>query len=111
MDHKSEIHKQNGVTVEVATIIHEGCEFSNLGAVIDHSAGYVAGYVAGSTLTNWQGEVIGSVRVISSRQAVFFGRRSWIGDRLYYFRATIDGIAYHGSGFGDGMLLKLRRTR
>lgn len=56
-----------------------------------------------STVTTWQGDVIGQAVVMSSWQV-----KSYIGGRMYAYRATIGGKMYHGRGFGESMSIVLR---
>src|SRR5262245_65405077 len=88
------------------TIKHEGKTFTALGAVV--SDNYLIAYPdKGGVLKDWHGNPIGTYRVISSRDAIFFGRASWAGSRYYYMRATLpDGRSYSLRGFGVGMIAK-----
>ena len=105
----------NGAKVEVGIIVHEGREFASLGSIVDHERGYVVGYLklvdnpkpgeSRHVLTSWEGRVIGTCRVISTWKTP----RSWVSSTMSSYRATVDGIEYHGSG--DGMLLRLRRCK
>ena len=57
-------------------------------------------------VTLWDGKVIGIYCWHSSREAIFFGRRSWLGSRYYYGRAKVGNTVYAVRGFGAGMLAK-----
>lgn len=104
----------NGATVEVATIIHNGHEFTNCGAIIDLAAGYVGAYVhedippktgAGygprnrqyasrGELRDWSGNRIGEWRHVSTWKV----NRGWDTYTMRAIRATIDGDSreWHG---------------
>lgn len=84
------------------TITHEGRSFTAGGAVVTDSR-IVAYPAEGGRLNDWHGNQIGTYRTISSRPAVFFGHRSWIGERYYYMRANVGGRIYSLRGFGPGM--------
>jgi hypothetical protein len=66
-------YADNGATVEIATITHNGREFTNHGAVIDLDSGHVAAYItddmyldnARRVLTDWSGNRIGDVKIVS----------------------------------------------
>jgi hypothetical protein len=114
MKTRSETFKaNNGALVEVGTVTHEGRDFAALGSVIDHDHGVIVGYPKGNKLATWNGiEIDGlTLRITSSWPAVFFGHRSWIGSSMYAYRATYKGQNYHGRGFGEGTVLKLRASR
>ena len=83
----------------------EGQKFESGGAFVSES--HLVAYPASDgVLNNWHGQQIGIYRVLSSRPAVFFGHRSWIGERFYCMRATVLGRNYSLRGFGVGMLAK-----
>lgn len=87
------------------TIEHNGRKFSSGGAVVTPE--YLIAYPADNgQLHDWHGNTIGTWRVISSRPAVFFGRRSWMASTYYYMRATVDGRTYALRGFGKGMIAR-----
>lgn len=92
------------------TIEYAGRQFTASGAVV--TPGYLLAYPAdGGILTDWHGAPIGTWRTISTRPAIFFGRRSWIGPTYYYMRATVDGVTYSLRGFGVGMVARGRRVK
>ena len=99
----------NGATVEVGTITHEGQEFSALGSVIDEQNGVIVGYPKGDSLTTWNGQPIEGLRlrITSSWRTP----RSFVSDRMFAYSATYKGKRYYGRGAGDGMLLRLRRSK
>lgn len=79
--------------------------FESGGAFI--SDDYLVAYPAeGGILNDWHGNRIGAYAFQSSRPAVFFGRRSWIGDRYYTMRAWVNGQTYTLRGFGVGMVAR-----
>ena len=93
------------------TIEHEGRKFTSEGAVVTDEL-LIAYPDKDGILKEWHGNIIGTYSVISSRPAVFFGRRSWIGSRYYYMRAHLtDGRWYSLRGFGEGMIAKGKRIR
>lgn len=93
----------------MATVTHNGHDFTALGSVIDHTSGHVIGYVSsdGLKLTTWEGAQIGTVRCTSSWR----NPRSHFRSRIHAYVANIDGKRYYGRGAGNGMLLKLRKTK
>jgi len=97
----------NGARVEVSTFMFEGKPFTALGSVVDHENGIVIGYPEKGVLQTCDGKPIGTCRVVSKYRMP----RSWIGSWMYCYRATVDGEQYHGRGFGNGMLLRLRRFK
>lgn len=98
----------NGATVEVGTMIHDGKEFAALGSVVDEQSGIIVGYPKGDKLQSWDSKEIEGVRlrVVSS-----WSIHSWIGSRMYAYSASYKGRSYHGRGFGDGMSLNLRLSK
>lgn len=92
--------------IETDCIIeHNGKKFESGGAVV--AGNYLIAYPADNgELKDWHGKVIGTYHITSSRPAVFFGRRSWVGDRYYFMRAVVDGRQYSIRGFGKGMIAK-----
>lgn len=99
----------NGAQIEVGTITHEGRDFAAMGSVIDESQGVIVGYPEGSTLKTWNGQVIDGLRLFVTSS--WRTPRSYVGDRMYSYRATYKGRRYHGRGYGDGMLLRLRASK
>ena len=90
------------------TVKHEGLEFTAGGAVV--TDGYLVAYPGDAgALNDWHGRQIGTYRVISTRPAVFFGRRSWQGSTYYFMRGTVDGVTYSLRGFGRGMIARGKR--
>lgn len=76
---------------------------------------WISGYPDSDTrgnLRDGHGNIIGSVVATGSRPAVFFGRRSFIGNRHISYRVTTpDGSVYYGRGFGNGMLLNAKKSQ
>lgn len=111
MSGRGEWHETaSGGRVEVGTWTHEGRTFQALGAVLDGDR--LACYPhADGTVRAWSGEILGHYRTLCSRPAVFFGHRSWQGERYYYMRATLaDGSVYAIRGFGEGMIARGKRV-
>lgn len=104
----------NGARVEIATITHEGRDFTALGSVVDHARGFVVGYVTRDEhgpnpstyrLTTWEGTTIAPLRLVNTwEQYGFYGARV----RHFAWRAVIDGRTYSGRNSGPGMLLRMR---
>lgn len=92
-------------------IEHQGRTFESGGAVVTDQ--YLIAYpAAAGILTDWHGAQIGTYSVISSRPAVFFGRRSWQGSTYYHMRATLaNGARYSIRGFGVGMIARGRKIK
>lgn len=93
------------------TLVHNGREFTACGSAVSDTrlVAYVGDH---GILTDWHGARIGTVRVISSRPAIFFGQPSCIGNRYYYMRATLDdGRRYALRGFGRGMIATGKRIK
>lgn len=89
-------------TEQDCTIEHNGNKFSSGGAVVtpEFIIAYPGAY---GVLKDWHGNTIGTYKTISSRPAVFFGRRSWLSDTYYFMRAVVNGVEYSLRGFGEGM--------
>lgn len=85
------------------TVTFEGRAFTSGGAVVTDTH-LVAYPCQNGVLADWHGKRIGTWRELSSRPAIFFGYRSWIGNRYYYMRASVNGRAYSLRGFGVGMI-------
>ena len=109
MQSQTETFTNNGATIEVGTVKHEGKEFSALGSVIDEVSGVIVGYPKGNTLQTWDGKAIEglTLRVTSSWRT----SRSYVSSRVFAYSATYKGKRYHGRGAGDGMVLKLRVSK
>ena len=70
-----------GGSAELGIMTHEGRDFSALGAVVTET--HIACYPHDDgTVRGWNGDRLGTYRVVSSRPAVFFGYRSWQGERV-----------------------------
>lgn len=108
MDTRIEVQEgPNGATAEVVTLIHEGREFSALGAVINHAEGYLVGYVSsdGKSLTKSGGEIICPVQLVGEYRR-YYRWSGWV--TTYCYRARVGELRYHGRGGGPGMLLRMR---
>lgn len=98
--------------VEIATIKHEGKEYSAMGAYI--SDNYVVGYISKAEpvenfphvtqhwLTTWQGEKIGRAYVVSTWRTP----RSYLSSTMSQIEVNIAGKMYTGRGSGVGMIWK-----
>ena len=53
----------NGARVEIATVTHDGKDFSATGSIIDESGGFLLGYPKGRELQTWDGKKIGVLSV------------------------------------------------
>ena len=93
------------------TIEHEGRKFESGGAIVTDQ--YIFAYPRkDGVLGDWHGNPIGTYTVISSREAIFFGVRSWQGSRYYYMRAILnDGSVYSLRGFGNGCIARGKRIK
>lgn len=71
----------------------------------------IAGYPRGGKLTDWNGNVIGTI--VSKRCArVRPGERgSWISNERCSYIASIDGRRYVGRGRGDGINVLFRQKK
>lgn len=56
-------------------------------------------------LIQWQGEPIGTWRVVSSWPTP--AHQQWISLRRYAIEATVNGVRYHGRTYGQGMAVML----
>ena len=60
-------HADNGATVEIATLHHEGKEFTAHGAILDLSNGHAYVYAdENRTLTDFQGNILGIWQTVST---------------------------------------------
>ena len=96
-----------GELVEVATIVHEGRAFTNLGSIIDKESGRISAYVvqnemwqpgsslARHTLQTWGGEIIARLEKTGES-------RGFYSARITHFAATIDGSAGTASWASTG---------
>lgn len=116
MDYRTERTTTEQGFTETGIVIHDGKEFASGGAFV--SDAYLIAYPAGDqraghgTLTDWQGNVIGSWQEVSHRRAVWFGHSSWMGSTYYYMRATLtDGRRYALRGYGVNMIAKGKRIK
>jgi hypothetical protein len=102
-DSRSTWVEKDGARTELGTFVHEGREFTSLGAMVTatHAAGYpkIPERSVTGTLLGWDGTILGSCRITASWKV-----ESFIGSRMYQIEATIDGRTYTGRGFGSGML-------
>lgn len=82
MKSRSRHRRVGSARVEVGTVSHGGKSYSALGSTVDHER-------------------------VSRRK----NPRGVFSSEIVAYRCLIDGIPYHGSGGGDGLALKLRRTK
>jgi len=91
---------------EIATIIHDGREYTALGSTMtpDRAVGYLK---CGEShqITTWNGETLGYTQIVASWQT----SRSEVSSRMYQIRANINGIWYTGRCAGDGTLWRGKR--
>jgi len=109
MDTRVEVvEATNGATLELATIIHEGKEFTARGSIIDKAGGYLVGYVScdGLEFHTWSGEKICRLQHVSSWRV-----QSPFTDRMHAYRAVLDGKRYYGRGCGPTMVLRMRASK
>lgn len=99
----------NGARVELGTVNYCGQAFDALGSVVDHSRGYIVGYVKGATLTTWDGAQIGTLRKVSTWKQWAPG--AVFSTTMHAYVACVDGKRYHGRGQGEGMILRLRAAK
>ena len=99
------------------TIAHDGRSFTAAGAVV--TADYVVAYVGKllgdrvgidaptgrRALTDWHGNRIGDCALGDGWRV-----ESYMGNRMYQIYALIQGRAYTGRGFGEGMSVFMRPT-
>jgi hypothetical protein len=102
----------SGAVVEVGTISHEGKAFSNVGSVLDLSAGHLTGYVTKNKttgayeLTTWDGsKVLCPLKLVSTHRGGF-GRST-----IYSWRGTCGGKTFSGRNGGEQMLLHMRARK
>ena len=97
-------------TVEVATITHEGREFTNIGACVypTHAVAYLKHDAATGlySVTAWSGAQLGAARVVSTWRAMSPNGYPYTTMQV---RATINGVRYTGRCAGVGMLWRGRR--
>jgi hypothetical protein len=70
----------------------------------EHITAYVSS--GGTEVTVWTGVPLGTCEAVTSWPV-----KSYIGRRMYSYRARIAGREYHGRGFGPGMVINLRRCK
>lgn len=110
METRTELQRgPDGATAEVVTLVHEGREFSALGAVVDPANGYVVGYVSsdGKSLTDSGGVPIFAIRQVST----WTRRDRWGWTRFHAYRGVFRGRTYSGRGLGESCLLRMRARK
>jgi hypothetical protein len=112
--------RTNMIMIEQDCVIeHEGCKFEAGGAVVtpDRITAYVGkdrrdgmgcdrAVGSGRDLTDWHGNVIGTIRLTKSWRI-----RSFLGSHMYQAYATVDGVTYTGRTLGEGMSFSGKRCK
>ena len=100
MEYRSETRVVDGATVELATVVHNGKEFTNMGAIV--SDNYVIGYLqcdhdshghhqhGTGILTDWQGNQIGTYRIVKMWRTP----RSYVSSTMLAVHATVNEKLY-----------------
>lgn len=57
-------------------------------------------------VTTWTGNILGTAQISSSWSTP----KSFVGSRMYQFKARIGGREYTGRGYGEGMSIVFRET-
>ena len=99
---------------EVGIVTYEGTDFAAGGAYVsdDYLICYPDGETVASSVKNWGPNVLGHIVKVSSRPAIFFGHRSYMASRYFYFRVRLtDGRLYAVRGFGKGMIARGKRIK
>lgn len=100
----------NGATVEVATITHEGKEYTAFGAFFDEEHGIIHAYTGGIPgaykLTSFDGRDIANLTLVST----YMNRNVWGGFpvKMYAWRCTYNGKTYSGRNSGPQMIVRMR---
>jgi len=114
----------NGAKLEVATVVFEGKEFTNLGACVDLQHGIIHAYVGAMLdrdekgvaylpgrlfrLSSFAGEKLGEVHLVSKSRRI---RTAWGSHIIEYYSMKAHGFHWHGKK-GDGCdLIRLRRGK
>jgi hypothetical protein len=116
IDFRSEKHTTaQGAHVEVATMTHEGRDYTALGSLVDLQAGRIMGYLhelPGDRdrfyLTSWDGCFM---YILLRRVSTWKTPRSYVSTTYSAFRTVIDGYVYSGRGAGSGMFIRLKKGR
>lgn len=106
--------RADGAFVELGSYDYRGRFYIAQGALVsdDYLACYPTGETVGASVSRWDGIPLGRIVRVSSRPALWFGRRSWHASRYYFMRVRLDdGREYACRGFGAGMLARGRRVR
>jgi hypothetical protein len=124
METRIENVEQNGVKAEIATIIHEGREFSAMGSCIDMEGGRISAYIgasitvgddgrgflAGTTfrIDTFAGEKIGLATLTSTSRRIY---TTWGFHRMEYYTMRYAGFYWHGKKSDDYDLIRFRKGR
>jgi hypothetical protein len=90
------------------TFTHDGHSYTSGGAVVTdtHLIGYPDTESSGN-LKDWHGNVIGTCRVLSSRER--WSRFTPV-TRMFSYECFVNGVRYVGRGSGKGMILRAKRS-
>jgi hypothetical protein len=114
----------NGATAEVATVVHEGREFTALGACVDLENGIISAYVGASLaqddngvkylpghlfrLSSFAGEAIGTVRMTTKSRRIHTAHGF---HHFEYYTMQFQGYSWHGKKTDAWQLIRLRRGK
>lgn len=107
------VDPRNGAVVgfaEVATITHNGRDFTSGGAYIDpdRAIGYPkfeSDHIGASgVMQSWNGDTLGTASITSSWRI-----NSHWAPRMFQIECVIDGRTYTGRGMGSGMIWRGKR--
>lgn len=107
---RSETATQDGATVELGTIEHEGRAFTAMGAIVDVDRGLIVGYPnhrdggLPHRLRTWNGELIALLEITGRA-------RGFNGAKLTCYAMSYAGRRWHGRGLGNGMSVTMRAGR
>lgn len=109
MDFKSEhVTNDNGAKLELATVIHEGREYTHFGSIVDENRGLIIGYPSKDekSLLTWDGQVICPLRRISSWKSRIPSSYFFVDMTAY--SCEYGKRKYSGRGQGAETILRLR---
>lgn len=100
----------DGSATMQATVAYQGREYAAGGGSVDIAAGRIFAYWTetpdGPVATLWDGSVIGPLMIGRPYRVRDWSGRSHI---RYPLRVAFAGAAWHGTGYGAGMYLKVKR--
>jgi hypothetical protein len=101
--------------MKVATMTHDGKDYTALGSLVDLEKGVILGYLhelPGDRdrfyLTSWDGCFM---YILLRRVSTWKTPRSFVSSTYSAFRTVIDGHVYSGRSAGHGMFLRLKKGR